>query len=490
MVSSSVVILASVCGAAILAALVFLLYRVYRRRCRGRSKYERLGGIGRGVNFKMPPPPSVQIDGKSLSTPSVSMKAVPFTLPPAPVQRERIGGFTFPPPSSPSKEALDQPLGWNSERRASYTGAPHLATGAGHNERRSSLIDDGGTRRDSVGTVSLGSCDSDGGSPTHGNGSLIPRNESRRPSLVEVPQGAFVLGGLNPELYKIQDEEEESDFPDDHIGRIWFAVEYELESERLVVSLIKARNLPSRTLGVANQCDPLVKVFLLPEERRHLQSKVKRKTANPKFDESFVFQVTFKALQQRTLRLSVFDVDRSKKHRLIGHAMYPLKDLDYETHQKVVMWLDLEKEVNETTSEMGDIHFSLNYNNTVERLTVVVLEAKGLKMLEGFQHVDGYVKVSLMSASKVIKAKKTEVVKKESNPTFNESFQFKVPSDSLDTISICVAVMQHAPGVKGDKQIGRVVVGPFMYARGKELEHWNEMVSRMKESVAQWHSLT
>lgn len=61
----------------------------------------------------------------------------------------------------------------------------------------------------------------------------------------------------------------------------------------------------------------------------------------------FISQVTFKALQQRTLRLSVFDVDRSKKHRLIGHAMYPLKDLDYETHQKVVMWLDLEKEVNE-----------------------------------------------------------------------------------------------------------------------------------------------
>lgn len=58
-----------------------------------------------------------------------SLKTVPFTLPPAPVQRERIGGFTFPPPSSPSKEILEQPLGWNSERRLSYTGAPHLATG-------------------------------------------------------------------------------------------------------------------------------------------------------------------------------------------------------------------------------------------------------------------------------------------------------------------------------------------------------------------------
>lgn len=100
-----------------------------------------------------------------------------------------------------------------------------------------------------------------------------------------------MLGGLNPELYKLQDDDDETDFPENHIGRIWFAVEYELESERLVVSLIKARNLPSRVRGSVNQCDPLVKMFLLPEERRHLQSKVKRKTTNPKFDESFVFQV-------------------------------------------------------------------------------------------------------------------------------------------------------------------------------------------------------
>ena len=103
--------------------------------------------------------------------------------------------------------------------------------------------------------------------------------------------GAFVLGGLNPDLYRLEDEGDDLDFPDDHIGRIWLAVEYEMESERLVVSLIKARNLPSRVRGSVNQCDPLVKVFLLPEERRHLQSKVKRKTTNPKFDESFVFQV-------------------------------------------------------------------------------------------------------------------------------------------------------------------------------------------------------
>lgn len=33
------------------------------------------------------------------------------------------------------------------------------------------------------------------------------------------------------------------------------------------------------------------RIYLMPDERRYLQSKFKKKTTNPKFEESFVFQV-------------------------------------------------------------------------------------------------------------------------------------------------------------------------------------------------------
>ena len=59
------IIVGSLCAIAVLVGLVFILYRVYRRKCGGRSQYERLGGM-----FK-PPAPTVQIDGKSLATPSL-----------------------------------------------------------------------------------------------------------------------------------------------------------------------------------------------------------------------------------------------------------------------------------------------------------------------------------------------------------------------------------------------------------------------------------
>ena len=55
------------------------------------------------------------------------------------------------------------------------------------------------------------------------------------------------------------DDEDDYDYPDDHVGRIWFAVEYEVESEKLMVTLIKAKNLPSRVLGSNNGCDPFVR---------------------------------------------------------------------------------------------------------------------------------------------------------------------------------------------------------------------------------------
>lgn len=34
-----------------------------------------------------------------------------------------------------------------------------------------------------------------------------------------------------------------------------------------------------------------------------------------------------------------------------------------------------------------------------------------------------------------------------------------------------------------------MVVGPYMYTRGRELEHWDEMLSKPKELVKRWHAL-
>ncbi|KAL3876862.1 hypothetical protein ACJMK2_034645 [Sinanodonta woodiana] len=300
--------------------------------------------------------------------------------------------------------------------------------------------------------------------------------------------GAYALGTIDPSLYRISDEDDNYEIPPDHIGRIWFAVEYERESEKLLVTVIKTKNLPCRAFGGPNGCDPFVRIYLMPDERRYLQSKFKKKTCNPKFEESYVFQVSNRNINDRILKFSVFDVDRHKKHNVIGHALYPLRDHDCDSNERLVVWRDLEREVIETTGKQkGELTVALTYNNHLERITVGIFEGRAF-VSEGSNSIDSYVKVQLVIQNKTVKSKKTEVVKKTEDPVFNESFTFKLPMASLDTANITVTAMQHQSGYK-DKVIGRVTIGSFMFARGKELQHWNEMVSNQREQVTYWHTL-
>ncbi|XP_048657672.1 synaptotagmin-15-like isoform X4 [Marmota marmota marmota] len=256
---------------------------------------------------------------------------------------------------------------------------------------------------------------------------LLPHTSSgnlARPSSHSVVGDAGVVGTINPELYKFPEDTSETHFPDGCLGRLWFSVEYQQETERLLVGLIKARLLqaPSET------CSLLVKLHLLPDERRFLQSKTKRKTSSPQFDEHFIFQVSCKSVTQRVLKFSVYHVNRQRKHQLLGQVLFPLKNETLAGDCHHVFWRDLEAESLEPPSEFGDLQFCLSYNDYLNRLTVVVLRAKGLQLQEDRSVV-------------------------RSHP------------------------------------LGRVVVGPYMYTRGRELEHWDEMLSKPKELVKRWHAL-
>ncbi|KAJ7324337.1 hypothetical protein JRQ81_017357 [Phrynocephalus forsythii] len=297
--------------------------------------------------------------------------------------------------------------------------------------------------------------------------------------------GSYLSGAINPDLYRFPKDKSETEFPEGNIGRLWFSVQYEQESEKLLVSLIKARKLQPPS----SSCNPLVKIYLLPDERRYLQSKIKRKNLNPQFDEHFVFQISSNTLHQRTLKFCVYHVDKQKKHVLLGQVMFPLKNETLSSDGKVAVWKDLEADNQELPSEHGDLQFSLSYNNYLGRLTVVVLRARGLKFQKEKHVIGAFVKVSLMNHNQIVRTKRTSAVIGSSDPLFNETFSFKAEQLDLDTTSLSLSVLQEAEGEE-TYPLGRVVVGPYMYTRGKELEHWNEMISKPKELVKKWHALS
>ncbi|KAA0203455.1 hypothetical protein HAZT_HAZT003659 [Hyalella azteca] len=70
------------------------------------------------------------------------------------------------------------------------------------------------------------------------------------------------LGALDPELYKTAGDVLPGDlpcYPHDHLGRVWYRLEYRDDCEKLLVTLLKVRNLPSRNTSSHHSCDPYVK---------------------------------------------------------------------------------------------------------------------------------------------------------------------------------------------------------------------------------------
>ncbi|KAK2098221.1 Synaptotagmin-15 [Saguinus oedipus] len=199
-------------------------------------------------------------------------------------------------------------------------------------------------------------------------------------------------------------------------------------------------------------------------------------------------RVSSKTITQRVLKFSIYHVDRRRKHQLLGQVLFPLNNETLAGDCRHIIWRDLEPESLEPPSEFGDLQFCLSYNDYLSRLTVVVLRAKGLRLQEDRGVVSVFVKVSLMNHNKFVKCKKTSAVLGSINPVYNETFSFKADATELDTASLSLTVVQNMEGDKS-QELGRVVVGPYMYTRGRELEHWDEMLSKPKELVKRWHAL-
>lgn len=136
------------------------------------------------------------------------------------------------------------------------------------------------------------------------------------------------------------DSDEGEIYPIEHLGRVWFNLEYDRSAESLAVTLVKARNLSCGDKAVKS-CDPFVKLHILcPDEKYAAHSKCKRKTCRPNFDEMFYFNLPVSELQRYTLRLSVYDGYRASQQSVVGQVLYPLIELDRD--RKVELWRDLQ----------------------------------------------------------------------------------------------------------------------------------------------------
>ena len=76
-----------------------------------------------------------------------------------------------------------------------------------------------------------------------------------------------------------------------NLGQAHFIVKFDQHRSVLTVRVVKALNLSPLEKEWSKPCNPYVIIQLLPDYRHQLQSTVHKKTTNPRFDETFEFEV-------------------------------------------------------------------------------------------------------------------------------------------------------------------------------------------------------
>ncbi|KAG8505695.1 Synaptotagmin-7 [Galemys pyrenaicus] len=268
----------------------------------------------------------------------------------------------------------------------------------------------------------------------------------------------------------------------ENLGRIQFSVGYNFQESTLTVKIMKAQELPAKDFSGTS--DPFVKIYLLPDKKHKLETKVKRKNLNPHWNETFLFEgFPYEKVVQRVLYLQVLDYDRFSRNDPIGEVSIPLNKVDLTQMQ--TFWKDL-KPCSDGSGSRGELLLSLCYNPSANSITVNIIKARNLKAMDIGGTSDPYVKVWLMYKDKRVEKKKTVTMKRNLNPIFNESFAFDIPTEKLRETTIIITVMDKDKLSRNDV-IGKIYLS-WKSGPG-EVKHWKDMIARPRQPVAQWHQL-
>jgi len=269
---------------------------------------------------------------------------------------------------------------------------------------------------------------------------------------------------------------------------LYISVFYKIDEKQLFVTIIKAECLTGRGRSKTELRDPFVKLCLLRDEKVCHQTAAIMQTLSPFYNETFTFQVEDNMIKSQILKLSLYDVDSRRIRHTLGHIYLPLDSIDLQEGGVLIRTLEQSNQY-QVTSGHGEINVGMYFDPSEEKCKVTILEAKDLKQLDLTGDEQIYVKVQMMDGMKTSKIKKTSVIPAARDPDFNESFTFPLPSPRLDSTSFKISMMVIGPETN-ETFYGRISIGSYLYARGSEQEHWQEMTEFKRNTITKWHSLT
>ncbi|XP_071829261.1 synaptotagmin-1-like [Apostichopus japonicus] len=275
-------------------------------------------------------------------------------------------------------------------------------------------------------------------------------------------------------------------------GKVSFAITYDKELEQLRVFLEQMSQVAVKTPH-ATSADTFAKVSLSPDHGIPVSlTRVVCKTNSPVYRQNFIFRVTPEAVRELVIKFQVFELDDFPHNDPIGELEYPLSQ-NHDLDNAVTIWRDLKKPEKVPSASKGEILISLTYLPNAEKLTLVVLKARQLRLAEwrtstpGKSVLDNFVKITLVKSGKVMKYKQTRLCRKSCNPVYNEGFALKVRQTELDDVCLTLAMCVRLNHLGFHRVVGRCIVGRHVGAEGAS--HWRDMIATPRSGVGQWHVL-
>ncbi|KAH9281891.1 Synaptotagmin-like protein 4 [Echinococcus granulosus] len=286
-------------------------------------------------------------------------------------------------------------------------------------------------------------------------------------------------------------------------GELSFSIDYDDKSGSLRIFVKQARDV-AKADKKTNSSSTYVKTYLLPDKTKQSKrkSKVKKNSTNPVFNEALVYTIAKSDLAYRTLQLSLWHHRHMKANLFLGEVLVPLADYRFSSTQ---IWRALQNRGSlEGNSDYnftkGRIRLGLKFlpatQGDLGELQVYVKNATDLNVPVGASgesdqknSLNPVVKTHLLPERTKDSRRKTKVVKKTNNPTWEETLVYKgiaktqLPSIGVEVIVWDVNKLGHYDYLGGCNLNTGSKSGFGMDATGTERTLWVEMMSKPNTMV-------
>ncbi|XP_059209761.1 synaptotagmin-16 isoform X2 [Centropristis striata] len=294
-------------------------------------------------------------------------------------------------------------------------------------------------------------------------------------------------------------------------GDLVLSLEYRPDTEKLLVSVIAARDIPDKARSGMDSWQ--VHMVLLPSKKQRHKTSV-QKGSLPHFNETFRFsRLESSELHMSAVRFRLYALGASRmsRERMMGEKVLRLGGLDPDGGtMETTLVLEPRSNLKSVDSQLSlsavsqsdsasstqslthggvpELLVGLTYNATTGRMSVELIKGSHFRNLAINRPPDTYGRLTLLnSVGQEISRCKTSVRRGQPNPVYKETFVFQVALFQLSDVTLLVSIYNRR-SMKRKEMVGWVALGQNSSGEEEQL-HWQDMKESRGQQVCRWHVL-